>query len=191
MSPDSDLHSSARNAVQQPTRREASDMFVFVDVADETVVYDVAAHMIHSLNPTARRVWDWSDGKTSVESMAKRLSSELGVSKGQAESLVWLAIDRLEGADVFESEIERPPGISRRRVLQMGLAASLLPVVHSIVAPHIADAQSSGCATCGCISQGCSPGRFACINAMGNCVCANSPVDPQCVMFCEGPCTPL
>lgn len=49
-------------------------------VGDECVLYDAFRQEAHTLNNTLGLVWEWSDGKTDVESMVERLVNELELS---------------------------------------------------------------------------------------------------------------
>lgn len=121
------------------------DDLVVQELFDELVVYDLARDEVHSLNPTAARVWQGCDGQTSPAQLAGRLQPELV--PAQAEALVWLALDRLGQAHLLEQKVVRPGGlkISRRQALQaLGISALLLPVVASLAAP--AAAQNWSCA---------------------------------------------
>ena len=120
------------------------DDLVVQELFDELVVYDRARDQLHSLNPTAAQVWQGCDGQTSPAQLAGRLQPEL--EPAQAEEVVWLALDRLEKAQLLEQRVARPGGlkISRRQALRaLGISALLLPVVASIPAP--AAAQSLTC----------------------------------------------
>ena len=78
---------SAANASLVP-RRSASTHSEILD--DEVCVYEWTRREVHALNPTAARVWEMCDGRTSVSEMASRLRAELGVA--HADDLVWLAL---------------------------------------------------------------------------------------------------
>jgi hypothetical protein len=90
-------------------------------------------------------VWALCDGQTSPAQMAEKLQAELNTP--HAEELVWLTLARLEKAHLLQSEGVNPAGhklVTRRELLvKLGVAAALLPVVHSIVAPGPVAAQSS------------------------------------------------
>lgn len=128
-----------------PQARE--EKLLVQEVGDELVVYDQKRHRAHRLNATAARIWRRCDGRTGVAELAATLE-EAGLPT--KEDLVWLALDRLEKADLLREPVVRPEGareISRRKVLQrLGLAglAFLLPAVTSITAPVPAMAQYGG-----------------------------------------------
>lgn len=153
-----------------PRAREAE--LVVQHLSDETLVYDLARHQAHCLNPIAARVWRLCDGQTPVAALATRLSKELG---GEAaEDVVWLALDQLARAHLLRERPTRPKGSprhSRREVLRRLGQAALLPAVASIVAPTPAEAQA--CSTgmnrpdgCPCKNTGdCMPSHH-CVGGM-------------------------
>jgi hypothetical protein len=118
---------------------------VHVETLDgELCLYDWQRLKVHNLNPTASLVWQSCDGQTSPTRMAEQLQTELNAP--HAEELVWLTLARLEKAGLLESDVVKSTGrkvLTRRKMLkQLGVAAALLPVVHSIVAPGPVAAQS-------------------------------------------------
>ncbi len=76
--------------------------------------------------------------------MAQHLKGD--VTPAQAEELVWLTLQRLEKANLLEHKVVKPAGrkvYTRRGMLtKLGMAAVMLPVVSSIVAPGPVEAQS-------------------------------------------------
>lgn len=127
-----------------PHPKARQDDLVVQELFEELVVYDLTRNQVHSLNPTAATVWQQCDGQTSPAQLAGRLQREL--EPAQAEALVWLALDRLEKAELLEQRAARPGGvrINRRQALRtLGISALLLPVVASMAAP--AAAQSWTC----------------------------------------------
>ncbi len=73
----------------QPEKR--NDELVIEYVADELVVYDLRQHRAHRLNRTTALVWEYCDGHTTVDDMAKVLATDLNVEAN--EELVWLALE--------------------------------------------------------------------------------------------------
>jgi hypothetical protein len=139
-----------------PTARVESDDLVVQEVADEFVIYDLKRHKVHSLNPTAAKVWGWCDGSTPPAAMADKVSAEFGLPADQAEPLLWLTLERLGKANLLIEKVTLPPsaaGLSRRRLLRMVGIATLLPVVYSMVAPTAAHAASPGCCDIKCKNQ--------------------------------------
>jgi hypothetical protein len=111
----------------------------------ELVVYDQKRHRVHILNRTSALVWRHCDGQTTVADMATLLHSELNLPAD--EEVVWLALRKLERAHLLRERLMRPAGaagITRleaiRKLRVAGIAAVLLPVVTSIVAPTPASA---------------------------------------------------
>jgi hypothetical protein len=127
------------------------------ELPDGMMVYDEKRGQAHSLNQTAALVWRHCDGKTSVPEMAALL---LQLCLPADEELVWLALDRLEKANLLQGELARPADTartSRRAVIRkLGLAGglvALLPLVDSLVAPKPAAAASGGGQLCS-LNQG-------------------------------------
>ncbi len=119
---------------------------VHVETLDgELCIYDWQRMEVHNLNPTAAKVWELSDGQTTPEQMAEQIEAELGTP--HAEELVWMSLNRLEKAKLLEGEVVKPAArqvMTRRQMLKgLGVAAALLPVISSIVAPGPLAAQSS------------------------------------------------
>jgi len=114
----------------------------------ELCLYDWQRLEVHNLNPTAARVWELCDGQTTPQEMAAQLHGDL--TPAQAEELVWLALKRLEKANLLDerNKVVQPAGpqrevYSRREMLtKLGVAAIMLPVVSTIVAPSPVEAQS-------------------------------------------------
>ena len=123
-------------------RRVASTHAETID--DEMCVYEWTRREVHALNPTAARVWQMCDGRTTVSEMADVLRAELGVA--QADELVWLALGEFREKKLIEVDLTMPidqPTVSRRAlIVKLGLTAAMLPVVTSIVAPGALQAQS-------------------------------------------------
>lgn len=152
---------------------------VVEEIFDEVVIYDLTRHKAHTLNSTAAQVWRWCDGLTLPETMAQRLVTQHALTQEQAESLVWLSLDRLKKAHLLKRGVQQPQrytGVSRRQVLARVGVATLLPVVYSLMAPTAAMAFSCASGTCTCISVGCSGGaKVACLNTtFGTCSCQNN-----------------
>ena len=118
------------------------------ELENELCIYDWQRKEVHNLNPTAALVWELCDGQTTPQQMAQRLQAASDLDETQAEDVVWMTLEELEQAHLLESEVVQPAGgshMSRRTLLkQMGVAAALLPVVVTIVAPGPAQAQTPG-----------------------------------------------
>ncbi len=117
---------------------------------NELCLYDWQRMEVHNLNPTAATVWTLCDGQTSPQQMAAQLPGDL--TPAQAEELVWLTLSRLEKAHLLQEAVVKPAGhktLTRRELLKgLGVAAALLPVVSSIVAPGPVAAQSPTALLC-------------------------------------------
>jgi hypothetical protein len=88
-------------------------------------------------------VWQQCDGQTSPQQIAATLQAELNVP--DAEEPVWLTLSKLEKAQLLAEEVVKPAKrkvLPRREFLKLGIAAALLPIIHSIVAPTSVEAQS-------------------------------------------------
>src|SRR5438132_14004532 len=86
------------------------------DIGDETVIYDQERHKVHRLNRTARLVWQSCDGQKTVADLAGILHRDLDLPAD--DSVVWLALDRLEKAHLLKERLSRPEeagAISRRQ----------------------------------------------------------------------------
>ena len=106
------------------------------DIWDEVVVYDELDNRVHRLNRTAAMVWRHCDGTRSQADLASVLNEHLDVRSD--ESLVQLALDDLSDAGLLVAAATRGGSgtLSRRELLgKLTVAASMLPVVASIVAP--------------------------------------------------------
>ena len=112
-------------------------------LGDEASVYDWARAQVHALNPTAARVWRQCDGATSPDAIAAALRVETGIP--EAEAVVDLTLRQLARLHLLELPVEprsTRPATTRRWLLGRGVAAAMLPVISSIVAPSPVEAQS-------------------------------------------------
>lgn len=117
------------------------------EVEDGLLVYDESRDTAHSLNRTAAIVWRSCDGKRDVADLVGVLADELG--EAADEDLVRVAVHDLAANGLIEGAAERDreaARLSRRRFIRragtVSAAALSLPVVHSIVAPDPAAAQT-------------------------------------------------
>lgn len=114
------------------TPEARKDQVLAEDVGDEVVVYDERTSVVHRLNPTAALVWRLANGRRSVGELATRVHETLDVPED--EDFVRLALAELDQAGLLAQVL---PGagelISRRHLFKV--AAALLPVVASVVAP--------------------------------------------------------
>lgn len=135
----------------------SSDL-VIEDSGEELLVYDQRKDIAHRLNATAATVWRHCDGARTVEQLVDVLHESVG--ELADEDLVMISLDQLAEAGLLEEAPERAAEearLSRRRFIRkvgvVGSAAMVLPVVHSIVAPTPASAQS-GSPTSSCYCGG-------------------------------------
>jgi len=152
---------------------QRTEGLVVRELSGELIVYDRQRHQAHCLNPTAAHVFRLCDGRTTVEELARRLGQELG---GPAHlDLVWLSLQRLERAHLLEP-LEAPAGVRRQSrrelVRRLGLAAAVLPVVATVLAPTPAQAVASACV----VGTNCAG------NDLTPCDCIDG-------TFCDGQCT--
>ncbi len=120
------------------------DGLIVQHIYQETLVYDTTRNEARLLNHTASLVWKQCDGKTSPSQMTAELSKELDAAV--PEQIVWLALEQLDQYALLQERLVKPTTIaqfSRRKLLQAGLALSLLPLVTSILAPTAVQAQST------------------------------------------------
>jgi hypothetical protein len=139
------------------------------ELDEEILVYDAVRAKAHCLNRTAGLVWRWSDGKTSVAEMARRLRRTLPL-EAQGQTLVREALRCLQRAHLMEEPIV-PSGSRRealRRLGRLAGTAALLPVVTTMVAPTAAEA-----ATCLPIGQPCTSSPQCCPNNQNIRCCRN------------------
>jgi hypothetical protein len=143
--------------------KRKADSVVVSQVQDETVVYDLARHDAHCLNPTAALIWGYCDGETTVPEMTRRLGDHLGTRLD--DQLVWRALNQLDKAHLLEERIQAPAAgsrLSRRELLRRsGLAAAMLPIVVSLVVPTAAIAGNTCIQPC-IGNSACRPGVDAC-----------------------------
>src|SRR5436305_2743168 len=125
-----------------------TDEVVTEDVDDEVITYDERTDVACRLNRTAALVWRKCDGKHTVEDLVRVLEADLGDIAN--EDLVLVTLDYLSEHRLLESGYvrrdETSSRLSRRRLIQragaVGVAAAVLPMVFSVVAPTPAAAMS-------------------------------------------------
>lgn len=114
-------------------------------LGDELCIYNWQRNEVHALNPTAARVWQQCDGQTSPTQIAAVLQAELQLPGAEAQELAWMTLAQLEKAHLLHEAVVKPSRrkvLPRREFIRLGVAAALLPVVHSIVAPTAVAAAS-------------------------------------------------
>jgi hypothetical protein len=104
-------------------------------LGEELSVYDWKRLKMHSLNPTATKVFALCDGTNSPAQMAARLT--------MPEAAIWQALDELSKAHLLQAPAAAPSDMSRRQFLKLGGAVAAAAIV-SIVVPHPVAAQSGG-----------------------------------------------
>lgn len=130
-------------------------------VSDETLIYDMDTQKAFCLNRSAAIVWQFCDGKKSVEEIVSSIKAAGEDEFGLA--LVEFALAQLEAENLLESKADFQnvePGISRRQTIRrLGLTSvAALPIVAAVVAP--AAGQAASCrandASCTASAQCCS-----------------------------------
>ena len=122
-----------------PTARRTD--IIVQTLGTEVLAYDQRHDAAHSLNAAAALVYEHADGTRSIDALAALLGDSLGVAHDRA--LVEIALLELQDAKLLEATAVHARGVSRRDVVRrLGLAATALPIVASIVAPTPLMAQS-------------------------------------------------
>ena len=138
-----------------------ADQLLVIEMGEETLVYDLARHRAHCLNPIATLVWRLCDGQTPVEDIAAALAEASRIPVD--DDVVWYALRRLNGARLLASPL--PPQaaghrVTRRDLLRRAMAAGVglvaVPAIATIVAPSTLQAQAS-----------CLPLGAPCIRSIG------------------------
>jgi len=105
-------------------------------VGNQVVVYDPKKRRLRLLNQVAALVWRHCDGERTIEDLVKVVSENLSVPAD--ESVVWLALSRLQKAELLETAVEEPvslAGIERRELLlKAAQALAGVVVVPSVLA---------------------------------------------------------
>ena len=157
----------------KPAARKSD--IVTQDSLDETLIYDLKTNKAFCLNETSALVWQLCNGRNSVSEISDAMSVQLKTLV--SEDLVWLAVDQfskdglLENGDTINNHFS---GLSRREAIRkVGFASVVaLPVIHSLIAPNAAHAQSS-CVGPGTIPIGVDcplPPAVGAITTIGACV---------------------
>jgi hypothetical protein len=152
------------------TPRARKEGLLVQELSDEVLVYDLERDKAHCLNPTAALIWKHCDGRTNVSEMAGLLEKSLEMSVD--EDVVWCALNQLEKDHLLKEPLAWPVGmerISRRTLIRrVGMAAVLLPLITTIVAPT-----AFASASCGmlCVSGTCPTGCTCCIDNVCRVTC--------------------
>ncbi|HMG32372.1 MAG TPA: PqqD family peptide modification chaperone [Blastocatellia bacterium] len=147
-----------KNGIETPKAR--GEGLIVQPLMDELLVYDQQRHQAHCLNSTAAAVWRLCDGRSSIDEIAERASSNLDAPVDR--TIVLAALEQLGKRRLLEHRITLDQkGASRREVMRrIGLTAAVaLPLVTSIVAPTAAQA-----ATCLPSGSACSTSAQCCSN---------------------------
>lgn len=149
-----------------------SDGLIVTEAGGDTLVYDLATHRAHSLDPAAARLWRLCDGTRDVAAVA--------AAAGTSEEIARYGLARLSAVGLVVGAPSDAAPISRRALLRRAAAVGatvVLPVVLSVIAPTTLQSQASA---------GCK--GVPCINALSCCalhpMCTGRPDDPkpgQCV----------
>ena len=132
-----------------------TEALIVETLPDETLVYDERKDKAHCLNQTASLVWRMSDGKHTVEQIARALSVP------GARDIVWTTLNDLRKAGLLEENggrFERP--LSRRELgkrVAAGAAMAAIPAILTVGAPTAAAA-----ASCLALNLACSASSQCC-----------------------------
>ena len=145
---------SVRIDLLTPRAREAG--LVVRELAEETIVYDLARNEAHCLGPVAAAVWKYCDGQTTVGEIVDVLRTSVDPMAG--EDTVWRALTELGADQLLEEQVSRPAHSFSRRDLMVKGAVTVgmgLPLITSLLVPTAAHASS----TCGALNQTCCAGQ--------------------------------
>jgi hypothetical protein len=120
------------------------------EVDGEVLVYDTTREILCRLNSSAALVWRTCNGERTIEEITAIVTERLG--DFADEDLVLVALDNLVAHDLllsgYEPRAAAESRLSRRRFIGrvgvVGAAAAAIPVVHTMVVPTPAAAQSMG-----------------------------------------------
>lgn len=167
----------------KPTARK-NDL-VIQQADNEVLVYDLNTNKAACLNETAAFVWQNCNGSNAIADIAQALGRKTNSEVN--DDLVWLAIDELSKNKLLEEKVAVEYSFtdtSRRDVIKkIGLGTMIaLPLIASLVAPTVANANSScmagGTCTCnapsgGMLGQICTA-AVPCVDANCNCSWTNN-----------------
>jgi len=155
---------------------------VVQELEDETLVYDLDSNKAACLNETSRMIWNYCNGKNSIDEIADLVSVE--AKSLVSTELVELCIEQLMRESLLDNNCDLTTsltGLSRREaVKRIGLSVAVaLPIVASIAAPSAVEAQS--CRAIGNIGP-CDSAGAGCNDLMTVTVCP----DASCCTGCCG-----
>jgi hypothetical protein len=153
-----------------PPARPISD-FAVESVGDDLIIFDAELLHYHTLNATARLIWEKCDGAGSPSAIAQDLGIPL-------ELVEWTVAELGESGLLIGTSAGWNATVSRRQVAKL-IAAGLagvagLPLVTSITVPDSASAETQGeCVAAGALYGPCDPNTqdgqvgclFACVQA--------------------------
>ncbi len=127
----------------EPKSRETN--LLVQNLENETLVYDLRTSQAFCLNKTSGLVWHYCNGKNSVADISNLMSINLQTLV--SEEFVLLALHELWTNNLLENREENNGYFNhlnrRQMVKRVGTASMIaLPVILSIIAPTVANAQS-------------------------------------------------
>jgi hypothetical protein len=128
----------------QETPKARQDRLLVEELHEETLVYDLDRNEASCLNQAAAFVWKHCDGKRTVAELARLLSEKMGATLGEdvvLHALAQLREHHLLAEPAGEKAVD---DLSRREFLKLGVAASVLPLVTSVIAPSADQFGSQG-----------------------------------------------
>lgn len=162
--------------MQSPMAR--SEDLLIQPVGGESVIYDEKTKEAHCLKPLAAKVFELSDGHTTIEVLAARVSNDLGESV--SADAVLDAVAQLEERGLMDLG----PGLSRRDLIRTGAkvgatAAVAAPLISSVFASPAWAASSKTCGQllcCTCFTGSGLNANDCCFirNVTQNCECTNA-----------------
>ncbi len=115
-------------------------------VGDGLGVYDRTRKQSYVLNATSALVFQHCDGQTTPEQLTELLRQRFNLSRGQAEQLLSLSLEKLHTAELLQRSVQRPANPGRRQLLKgllaTGLSLALMPVVAPVTVSVAAAATS-------------------------------------------------
>jgi coenzyme PQQ synthesis protein D (PqqD) len=129
--------------MDQTSPKARREGLIVEELHEETLVYDTERDGARCLNRTAALIWKHCDGETTVAELAHLLEAEWA--SPVAEGIVWLTLEQLEQYHLLqEPMVQRKERMrpTRRELLRLGIATTMLPLVTSIMVPTAAMAQS-------------------------------------------------
>jgi Coenzyme PQQ synthesis protein D (PqqD) len=163
-----------------------SEDIIVQDYGNETLIYNLKNNKMFHLNETSSLVWQFCDGRNSIEQISREVSQKLATYA--SEEVVWLALQYLQTNSLLVQNKELEANltqISRREMIKKAGLATMVafPLITSVVAPSAAlaasGAENAGCTNdctdsssmCGCVNAGCSNGTLVNIDvSVGLCV---------------------